>query len=332
MTMYGNRVTKGDYKSLIGLTSVGEATDYLKRNTHYGGILEKVDANSVYRGLLESFLRKDEFETYLKIISFEHLGRQEFFNYLFLRSEIDEILNCIRYINAKSDEHIQKMKIFYNPYSHIDFIELARVRTFQGLLKLLDKTPYHGVLSAVKEDDSGNVDFSRCEVSLRTYYYKRLLQSVDFPGEASDRLKFLIKSDIDLINVTNAYRLTAFFNEEKDVIKRDMLPFYGRLSSEKLSEIYEAGDADEFIARFSKTYYGLQMSERGLDLENIESSARKLRYRYAKLALKRSMSAPLSVYAFMYLRHIEVMNIITIAEAVKYKLPAEQIERLIIVD
>jgi V/A-type H+-transporting ATPase subunit C len=200
------------------------------------------------------------------------------------------------------------------------------------LLKLLRNTPYYGVLSDIKPDGGGSVDFSRCEVSLRTYYYKRLLQSIDFSRDASDRLKFIITTDIDLINITNAYRLKAFFNEDKDVIKRDMLPFYGRLSADKLGEIYETVDTDEFISRFSGTYYGRQMSERGLDVNNLESSARQLRYRYAKLALKRSSSAPLSVYTFMYLRHVEVMNIITITEAIKYKLPAEQTEKLIIVD
>lgn len=328
--IYGRKVTDKDYDDLINLTTVSDAAEYLKKNTHYSEILSTVDINATHRGMLEDLLRKQEFETYLKITRFEGLARQEFYNYMFLRSEVEEVLNCIMYINAKSDTQISKMQIYYNPYTPIDYLELAKVRTFPDLLVLLKKTPYYNVLFDVKPNANGLVDFSDCEVRMRTYYLNRVLESIKFRKDDGEMLRFLITTDIDLVNVINSYRLTAFFGENEKTIEKDMLPFSGRLSKTKLMDIYSAPTAEEFLSRFSKTYYGRQMAEKGIDLSDLELGIQKLRYTFNKTALRRSESAPLSVYSFMYLRHVEVMNLITIIEAIRYKLPAAQIRSLLI--
>lgn len=329
--IYGKRISDKDYQELINLSNVSEITDYLKRNTHYCDILSTVDTNTLHRGMLENLLRKKEFETYLKITKFEGLAKNEFYNYIFLRSEVDEVLNCIRMINAKSEKQIETMQIYYNPYTPIDFLELAKMRTFPDLLVLLKKTPYYNVLSGIVPNEKGKVDYLKCETKMRTYYLHRLLESVGGKKDDSETLKFLIMSDIDLINVINSYRQTAFFGESEDVIVEDMLPFSGRLSPAKLEEIYSAPTADEFLNRFAKTYYGRQMIDKGLDVKDLEYSVQKLRYKYTKAALTKSESAPLSVYAFMYLRHIEVVNLITIIEAIRYKIPTAQIQSLLII-
>lgn len=330
-TIYGRRITRNDYEALLNMSSISDVAQYLKNNTHYSSILSNVDINTVYRGMLENLLRKDMFQTYLKITKFEGLAKQEFYNYMFLRSEITEILRCIRSINAKYFRHIDTVEIFYNPYTPVDFIELVKVKTFPELLELLKRTPYYNVLSDITPNEKGKVDFSRCEVKMRTYYLNRLLESVKFHKEDTEMLKFLITSDIDLINVINSYRLTAFFGANEKDIEEDILPFSGRLSRNKLIDIYSADTPSEFLSRFSKTYYGRTMIEQGLDVNNLEFSIQKLRYLFTKRALSKSDSAPLSVYSFMSLRSVEVHNLITIIEAIKYELPAAEIESLIII-
>ncbi len=329
-TIHGRRISDKDYQELINMTSVNEVGEYLKQHTHYSGILSNVDINAVHRGMLEDFLRKDMFETYLRITKFEGLATQEFYNYMFLRSEVTEILNCIRSINSGSNQFIDKVEIYYNPYTPVDYVELAKVKSFPEMMELLRKTPYYHVLFGITPDAEGRVDFSRCEYKMRTYFLTRLLESIKF-GKEDETLKFLINADTDLINVINSYRLTAYFNEDENTIKNDMLPFSGRLSPAKLKEIYSATSTEEFMLRFAKTYYGRQMTELGLDVKDLEYCIQKLRYIQTKRAFSKSESAPLSVYAFMTLRGIEVHNLITIIEAIRYKLPANQIESLIVI-
>lgn len=329
--IYGKRVTPQDYTELMNKQSVSEAAEYLKKNTHYGGLLSSIDTNTVHRGMLESLLRRSVFETYMRITGFEHISRQEFYNYKILQTEIEEILRCIRFINAKSRKMIADVPTYINGLTSFDLIELARITDFNELLTFLRKTPYYDVLKTVRLGRDGFVDVTKCETLLRSYYIGRLKSSLHFQKRDAEQFNALLETDIDLINIINAYRLTAFFGESAEVIEKDMLPFYGRLSAAKQKEIYSAPNSEEFIKRFSKTYYGRQMAENGYDVNALEHSAQRLRHKYAKLMLKRSASAPLSVYSFIFLLEIEVQNIISIIEGIRYGLEVNKIASLIII-
>lgn len=330
MAMYGKRITPQDYTELMNKQTVSEAAEYLKKNTHYSSVLSAIDTNTVHRGMLENLLRRSVFETYMKITGFEHISKQEFYNYKIIQTEIDEILRCIRFINAKSRKMIADVPIYMNSLTSFDLIELAKIAEFGELLAFLRKTPYYDVLKKIEVSAEGQVDVTKCETLLRSYYIDLMKSSLHFKKSDVRQFVSLLESDVDLINVINAYRLTAFFGESEDVIEKDMLPFYGKLSAVKQREIYSAPNSEEFIKRFSKTYYGKVMTENGYDVNNIEHSARQLRHKYAKLALKRSSSAPLSVYTFIYLMEIEVQNLISIIEGIRYGVEASKIASLII--
>lgn len=330
MAIYGKRLKPQDYMEMMSKQSVSEAAEYLKKNTHYSELLASIDTNIIHRGMLENLLRRSVFDTYMRITGFEHISRQEFYNYKILQTEIDEILRCIRFINAGSEKLIADIPIYLNHLTSFDLIELARISDFKELLAFLKKTPYRDVLKTVSVNADGKVDVTECETILRTHYIKRLKESLNFKKDDVKQFDSFLETDIDLINIINSYRLTAFFEAPDDVIERDMLPFGGRLSLAKHKEIYSADSSEEFIKRFSKTNYGRQMIENGYDINDLEQSANKLRYKYAKLMLKRSSSAPLSVYSFIFLLEIEVKNIISIIEGIRYGVEASKIAPLII--
>lgn len=330
--MYGKRLSAEDYAQLASYDSVSEIAEYLKKNTHYGKTLASVDTVMIHRGLLESLLRRHNFETYFRITDFENIGRTEFYNHMIIEAEVDVILSCLRYINAKSDSQITELPIYINRYASFDLIEIAKIRSFDELLVFLKKTPYYDVLKDERADANGRVDFSVCEIRLRTYLIGRIEKAVSGYGrKEADSINSMILTDVDLINVINAYRMTAFFGENEEEIEKNMLPFSGRLSAAKQREIYSAPDEAEFIRRFSKTYYGRLVEEMGCNMDDLERNANLLRLKYAKLALKTSSSAAVSVYSFMYLRGIELRNIISIIEGVRYGVPSKEIEELLVI-
>lgn len=330
--MYGKRLKQEDYDQLTSLGSVSEIAGYLKKNTHYGSILESVDTNTIHRGFLESLLQRYNFEMYLKIIDFEKLGNIEFYNFRILSGEINVIIDCLRHINAKSEGQIENLPMYIDKYTCFDLLGIARVRSFGELLEFLKKTPYYEVLKNVSTDSSGRVDLSACEMKLRNYYIGRLEKTVSaYKKSEAEKIYSMIFTEIDLINLINAYRMTAFFGADEDEIEENMLKFYGRLSQKKQREIYSATSKEEFVKRFAATIYGRQAADGGYDLNDLENNANLLRFRYAKLALKSSQSAPVSVYSFMYLMTVELQNLTSIIEGVRYGVPSKQIQSLIIV-
>ncbi len=330
MAIYGKRLTPQDYTELMNRQSVADAADYLKKNTHYSDTLSAIDTNTIHRGMLENLLQKSIFETYMKITGFEHISKQEFYNYKIIQTEIDEILRFIRYLNAGSDRFIEGIPVYVSKLASFDMLKLAKVGSFKELLTFLKKTPYYDVLKDIEPDGDGKIDVTRCETLFRTYFVNMLKNSMHFRSTDEKRLNDFLETDIDLINVINSYRLKAYFGESEDVIEKDMLPFYGRLTAEKRHAIYSAESSEEFVRRFSKTFYGQQMIKNGYDINDLERSAMKLRHKYAKSMLRSSASAPLSVYVFMFLLETEVRNIISIIEGIRYGVEASKIAPLII--
>ena len=82
--MYGKRLSAEDYAQLASFGSVSEIAEYLKKYTHYGKTLASVDTVMIHRGLLESLLRRHNFETYFRITDFENIGRAEFYNHMII--------------------------------------------------------------------------------------------------------------------------------------------------------------------------------------------------------------------------------------------------------
>ncbi len=327
---YGRRLTKENYTQLISCTNVSDAAAYLKHNTSYSKALEGVDTVNIHRGYLEELLRRHFYEDYFNIGRFEKIVDDEFYNYLTVKTEIDEILICILHINAGTDDQIATLPIYMNRYTCFDLTELARMRSFDQLLELMKKTPYYPLLLPYRPSNGEPVDYRACELRLRTYYFRRLINAAH---DLDDReLAEHIASRVDVINVINAYRLKKHFNADREQIAALMIPVYGRISEKKINELYDAADANEYIALLSKTVYGREAAKTDTDLSSPESAMTFLRYKHIKRAFAMAQSPALSFFAYHSLMEIELNNIVRIIEGIRYNVPSPEIFEMIISD
>ncbi len=335
--VFGHRLKQEDYAALIGCTSVAEAAGYLKKTQAYGSILEGVDTETVHRGNLEDILKRGFYENYFRMVNFQKIGNSEFYNYISVKTEIDEILICITHINAGTTDHITTLPIYMNRYTSFDLMELAHVRTYEQLLQLVEKTPYFDILAETappkKEDGTfGHIDYGLCELKLRTYYAGRLISSVEsFPEASRDKLRSYIGSQLDMINIINAYRMTKYFHAGDEVIKKRMIPIYLNISEKKMDELYAAEDEKVFIERLGQTYHGRQIAALGLDMSDPESALLRFRYRQTLRAFRMAFNAPECFFTYNTLRELEVKNIIRVIEGIRYSLPAKEISELLII-
>ena len=330
--VYGKRLKPEDYSALLGCTSVSDAADYLKRNTYFSRWLEGVDTENIHRGNLENILRRSLMENYFRIVGFEKLGGDEFYNYIIIKTEIDEILICILHLNAGTGDHITTLPIYMNKYTSFNLMDLAHVKSYDELLDLTAKTPYHDILKKYKpEVADGHIVYAACELSLRTYYSGRLVASLHkFGGETEKRLKSYLGTQIDTINIANAYRMIHFFNADQQTVKSRMIPVYLKIPERKMDELYSAQNDQEFLKTLAAGYYGREMAEQGIDMAEPDTALARLRFKQTKRAFSSARSAPECFFTFNSLAEVEVKNIIRIIEGIRYDLPAKEISELLI--
>ncbi len=329
---HGKMLTKQNYTELLNKQSVSEVAEYLKKNTRYSDILENIDTNTVHRGLLETLIRRKNFDTYVELCKFQHLDKISFFNYEVMREEVEQILSCILHINAnKSDDYISTLPGYLISHASFDMLALAKSRSFKDLLKVVRHTDYYDALKNVNPDENGQVDFLRCEVLLRTQLYKKMFELIDkdFDGNVAKELKRSVSIQIDMINFINSYRLKAYFNADVGTIKQNMFPFYGRISKKQMFAYYEASGKEEMLDMFKKTIYARQLD--GIDPDIVEHNMFEIRYKAARVSLKNAQTAPVALFSFIYLCDIEAMNIISIIEGIRYKSTPSFIEKLLII-
>lgn len=334
--VYGKRLREEDYEALVTRKSVSEIAEYLKNATYYRDALANVDTGNIHRGYLELVLRRNLFETYERFCKFQQLDRREFFRFQLVYNEIRELLRGILYLNAGSgDDFIAATPAYLLSRASFPILELGKAKDFSAVLKLIGHTPYRQVLEHIPVSADGRVDYTQCELRLRTYYLKWLHDLVDrnFRGKNRTALLGQIDMQTDLINIINAYRMKTFFRTDGEDLKHRMLPFYGRLSEKRMQALYDAPDPDAFMQLLSDTIYGRQLPDRLGELTpaQLERALMRLRCDLARRSIRTSQNAAVSIYSMMYLLENELNNIIKVIEGVRYEKSVPYIQSLLVI-
>lgn len=328
--MYGKRLTPSDYHEMMYKQSVGEIAVYLKNQTQYGTSLKAVQESMIHRGQLENLIRRDVFYRYLRLIRYDR-STDSFYRFVITDMEITQLINCLRHLkSARSEDLIISMPGFLFPYSTINMISLAKVKSYSDLLKLLEKTPYKEVLKNCLPEDDQFIDIQLCEIILERFYFSKVDQLIRqySSGKVKRDLTVMLSAQAELKNITAIYRLKRFFRKDSDYISKVLLPYRYLLKPKVLSGMISSKDTGEFFQFFQKSKYSLFIPER-LD-ENLEKSIEKVRYIDSKKNIRFSTDAKTAFLAYVILSRIEVQNIVTIIEGVRYQIHPDEIEKLLI--
>ncbi len=325
--LYGRRLTPAQYAALSDLHSVEAIARFLKSSTPYGELLSGVNEQLLHRGQLESLLRRDLFHQYIKLHRYLPKDERPVLQYLLHRSETQELLSFLRLLSAgRPESYIFTMPEFLRTHSRIDFRGLPSVKTHRELLGRLSDTPYYRVLRPLLDRD-GPVDFTAVEVALNAHHYSLLLKAVreKLSGRIREEMLALVCDQLDLMNISRILRLRIHFDYSPREVRLYLIPT-GRRKGEKLVDALLSASGKEEMARLlTASPYGEYLSPDGIE------QPEKLYYRYLYRAARRRLHAsypsvlwPLS---YLYLKEIEIRNLINIIEGVRYQLPPEDIRR-----
>lgn len=334
--VYGRRIRPHQYRVMMSMHSVSEIAAYLKNTDAYSGLLADIEPSVVHRGYLESALRRSVFQRYLHFCKLEQLEHTPFFQFVIMDYEIREILKALQLLPQQNDSYITMMFSWLSPYTAFSPEALAKARSYAEILAAVEHTVYYDLLKPFCSEPQQPFPYLECEVALRAGSLEHLLEQAKrvMKGKNRNALEELIREQIDLINLINAYRLKSVFHADRETLHSMMLPVQGNLPKRICSALYDAPDADAFRRILMKTRYGRLLGNQGELPQHLqmERCFQMLRCRTARNALRFSDHAAVSLYAMHYLQEVEIDNLTTIIEGIRYQESTAYIESLLTLD
>lgn len=329
--MYGRRLTEENYKELLNCQSVGEVATYLKNNTSYKAVLAGINENSVHRGQLEAKLKQKQFEDYASLCRYEISVGEKFSRYLITRSEIEQILHSLMLLNAgKPEEYLFAMPMYLNRHTRIDLNALSKLQTYDDLLNAIDNTPYREIMETFKPVKGVPVNYTGIENALYSYLYNDIFDVIKkyTKGDTKKQLLEIFNSYIDLLNYARVVRLKISYQSGTDFIRSSLLPF-GSIPEKVIEKMVNAENEVEVKKIMGKTNVGKHFLE--TEHAYVDEIPKRVLYDICRRNIYFSTHPSVVMMSYIFLLQSELTDIVTIVEGVRYKLPADEISKMLIV-
>lgn len=328
--LFGKLLTREDYEELAGKKSVTDVAVYLKKKTGYAGLLSDINENTVHRGELEKLFSTSLYKDFFKFLCFLRGRPAQFLREVLLRYEIQDLKVLLRITATnRNTETVADSLIFLKLYSRLDYDALIKSRDVAGLIKNLKGTQYYPVLApfADKREPPNLFDM---EMNLDLHFFMTILKRLGLLLTGADK-RAVARSlgiEIDLLNIMWMYRCKKLFGLSKEVTLNHVVPHWFYLRREELIRLAGSKDADEFKELVSKTKYAALFKAEQESLW--EKSSEDYLYRVYKSQLRRDYFNIGTMMAYISLKEIDIKNVITLIEGIRYALPREEVKSLLV--
>ena len=328
--MYGKSLDESDFQALLNCKSVSEIAIYLKQRTRYASVLSVLDETNIHRGQLETLIRQEIYFDLFALSRYAHEDTLAFSDFFISRMEIEQIIKCLMLMNiGKAEEYVYIMPLSLDEFTDISLKSLAGVHSYSDMLNALKGTRYYSVLSGLLPKDNSRADITSIEIALENKSYEKAISTIDNGKHKSDRkeLHDIFMSMLDIENMSRIIRLKKYYGFSAEQIMSMLIP-YGRFSKKMLAELCNAENADQVIALSKSTHIGRLTSK--LKYHEQRQMTDVMIYNYCKHHLRLSPNPTIVMISYIYLREIELKNIVNLIEAARYGLPADEKVKLLI--
>lgn len=332
--VYGQSLTREDYAVLCAKSSVAEVCEFLLQTERYGKALSPSNPQTVHRGQMEALLQKSMFDTLKRFHSFDTGNSRQLFDYFLLRHEIELVLAAIEGVAAHSEtEYIAALPIYMNERSKTDLLALGKARSFLDIDAVLSSVSFYSKPLRpllIEAQKSGTINIRECERRLYTKYYMKWLKAIDkgFSKKEKKELRRSVLKSIDMENVVTCYRMGAFFKLSGEAVKQALIPFRYRLSDEVTDRLIAAGSAEEIRKELSAIGY---RADSAASLDTVELLTERISLDYLRKSLRLSQSAAVVYFSLTECLGIEIKNIRTVIEGIRYGMPASEIFNMLVI-
>ena len=328
--VYGRALTAEDYSQLASKDNVADVCAYLKQTPRYAKTLASVNAQTIHRAQLEALVQKSVFDIFESFHKFDYTDSKGFFNYIISELEIEQILLALQNAaSGSSVDFVAKLPGFLIEHSKVDLLALGRAGSLANAVELLRGTVYEKTVSELASSSS-RFNISECERRLYNQYYLKMLRAVETKYKGSERkeLKRMVLRAIDMENVVTLYRYARIFGTPAADIPNRLIGFKYRLSPEVVERLVAQRDVNKVAAELSAVGYGIN----GEVPQRVEQLTGRISLGFMKKSLRLSQSSSVVYFALTECLAIELKNIKTIIEGIRYGMKSSDILDMLVVD
>lgn len=329
--MYSKFLKKEDYEELITRKSVNDICSYLKSTDGYREVLADVNERGIHRGQMELLLYQEIMNEYVRIYNFIDNTKRGLIDFWFMRHEVEFLKREIRYIytheERSSDEVNQgRFDAFFETHTKINREIMSNAKSLSDCVEACKDTPYGEPL---KRAQSLDADLFSIGMMLDTYYYASLWRFVrrNLSGEQEELFKRLMGSEIDMLNLMWIYRGKKYFEFKNEIIFTYLLPVRYRLTEDMIKKLVGAETVEKFVSS------ALELTPYGGLFENYDNSIfpeenyRVMYNKISKSIFVNHTESIAAIYAYLNLKEVELDNITTITEGIRYSLNSDFIRK-----
>jgi len=318
-SMRGKLLKTQDYIDLANSKSIEDLANKLKNFETYEKIILELGHDELHRSNIESklsFILMADFKRIFKFV--DDYGLKKYLSAYFLKHEILILKLILSMIHDKRNLEYNLPEI--NFFIKIDFNKLKSSVSIKDFIDNLKGTEFYDILINTYTQTQSVFEL---EIKLDLYYYMRIwsLQKKYLSVKNKNILSVVMGTEIDLLNIIWLYRMKKYYKLEENKLYSYLIPVRYKLFKHEIANLVKSRDHNEFDCVLKKTFYGIEFKNKN-SLEQIFYKNMIRIYNKFFMMAQNSVS---SVIFYIYLKELEINNIFSLIESVRYKLNAQEI-------
>ena len=326
----GKFLSDEQYSELMECKNYKDAIAYLKDKTSYHEVLSGYNADEIHRGKLEQILKRSYMKSFDKLSHYFNGAYKSIFNVLFMKFEIEDLKAILRgkYI-GKSNDDLKDFMTAQGRLNNFDYGSIIKAKDVASAIENLKGTLYYKHLAPLAAG-VGKEGLFRIETSLDFIYFsfaRKCLNKID--KEDREIMHRIIGTECDLLNIRWIYRGKFYYKLNPEELLNYTIYDSYKIKREELKKLCYAHDEDEFNDIIKKLPYKDVFDEdKNSEYLTERQTLVYLRNMFDSFKREGKMNIS-STVAYLELQHLEMRNIISIVENIRYNVGAEEASKYI---
>lgn len=328
---FGKQLSDKDYTGLLACQSVPEVMVYLKSHTHFAKVLSDINERDVHRGRLEMLLKQNLFYEFDSLCRYDSNISSGFSRFVIENIEVEQITRFLILLSSNSTEKfIYQFPAFFDKHTEININKLANAKSYEEFLDSLSSSPYYKILKDFKPDEKNRLPVSDMETRLYDFVYGNLFELIEkrAVGQEKQELNKMFRTIMDYNAFSRIIRLKRSFNLSPEAVKATLLDRFCDISPKVIDKMCRAESSAEVFAIMQRTGCGRMLNKLGYVYAGDISP--RVTYKLARKNIHFSNNPSVVMISYVLLSEIELRNVISLIEGVRYKIDIKTIKSLLI--